>query len=78
MSCSNSSLICALTILIALEESLEVVFFDAEKKGIELICDVDILQTQDHVIGDQTRLRQILVNLLRYKISYNPSSLSLS
>ena len=41
-------------------ESIDVVSFDAEKKGLVLICDVDS-NTQDKITGDRGRLRQILV-----------------
>jgi signal transduction histidine kinase len=43
-----------------LEESLEVVAFDAHKKGLELICDFDPLKNDCNIIvGDATRIRQV-------------------
>lgn len=47
------------------EDALQIVSLEAEKKGIELLCHVDPSVPQK-IFGDQTRLRQILVNLLTY------------
>lgn len=53
-----------------LEESVEVVSFEAEKKKLELIFDCDP-KTQDLIIGDTKRFRQILVNLLSNAIKFS-------
>lgn len=45
------------------EESLDIVSFNASKMGIELIADI-APNLQDRVFGDDARLRQVMVNLL--------------
>jgi len=52
-----------------IEDSLEIVCFECEKKHLELIADIhpDI---QDIVIGDARRLQQILVNLLSNAVKF--------
>ncbi len=45
------------------EESLDIVSFNASKQEIELIADISP-DLQDKVIGDDARLRQVIVNLL--------------
>jgi signal transduction histidine kinase len=53
-----------------IENSLEVVWVNAEAKGIELMADIDpMLPT--NVIGDATRIRQILVNLLSNAVKFS-------
>jgi signal transduction histidine kinase len=67
------------------EESLEVVAFESEKKNLELICDMDP-NLHDNVTGDAgndnhlllysdqfylARLRQILINLLSNAVKFS-------
>lgn len=40
----------------------------SEKKKLDLICDIDPGVPQ-FIMGDSTRLRQILFNILRFEIS---------
>jgi signal transduction histidine kinase len=51
------------TLQLVMEESLEVVTFESDKKNLQLICDIDPT-VPCQIIGDATRLRQILINLL--------------
>jgi len=54
------------------QESMNVIAIEADKKGIELI--VDIQPPMDYlVIGDINRLRQILVNLLSNAVKFSDS-----
>ena len=43
--------------------------YPADRKGIELICDV-APEVPDAVVGDPTRLRQIIVNLLSNALKF--------
>jgi len=53
-----------------LEDSLEVVAFEAHKKNLDLISDLDP-SLPDWTIGDPTRVRQILVNLLGNAVKFS-------
>eukprot|EP01114_Cavostelium_apophysatum_P015452 TRINITY_DN4203_c1_g2_i1.p1 TRINITY_DN4203_c1_g2~~TRINITY_DN4203_c1_g2_i1.p1 ORF type:complete len:533 (+),score=125.93 TRINITY_DN4203_c1_g2_i1:164-1600(+) len=53
-----------------LEESMDVASFGCEKKGLELICEMDP-DLQEYVVGDPTRIRQILVNLLGNAVKFS-------
>jgi len=52
-----------------LEDSLDVVALEAEKKGLELILRW-IPEFPSHLIGDMVRIRQILVNLLTNAVKF--------
>lgn len=52
-----------------LEESFDLIASKAAEKGLELNYRIDS-QTPSHVIGDTTRLRQILVNLLSNAVKF--------
>ena len=53
----------------SLEETARLLAFQADRKGLELLCDVrpDVPEV---VVGDPTRLRQIVVNLLGNAIKF--------
>ncbi len=51
------------------EESLDLIAFNAAKKNLELTYIIHS-QTPDKIIGDVTRLRQILVNLLSNAVKF--------
>jgi PAS domain S-box-containing protein len=53
----------------SLEETTRMFAFPADRKGIELICDV-APEVPDGVVGDPTRLRQIIVNLLSNALKF--------
>ncbi len=53
----------------SLEETARMFAFPADRKGIELICDV-AAEVPDVVVGDPTRLRQIVVNLLSNALKF--------
>ena len=53
----------------SLEETTRMFAFPADRKGIELICDV-AAEVPDVVVGDPTRLRQIVVNLLSNALKF--------
>ncbi len=52
-----------------LEETARMFAFPADRKGIELICDV-APEVPEVVVGDPTRLRQIVVNLLSNAVKF--------
>lgn len=54
----------------SLEESVEVVSFEAHTKGIELITCIDP-SVPSSIVGDPGRLRQILVNLLSNAVKFS-------
>jgi PAS domain S-box-containing protein len=53
----------------SLEETVRMFAYPADRKGIELICDV-APAVPDVVMGDPTRLRQIIVNLLSNALKF--------
>ena len=53
----------------SLEETTRMFAFPADRKGIELICDV-ASEVPGVVVGDPTRLRQIVVNLLSNALKF--------
>jgi signal transduction histidine kinase len=53
-----------------IEESLEIVSFEAERKGLELISVIEP-SVPTMVVGDPVRLRQILVNLLSNSVKFS-------
>ena len=53
----------------SLEENVRMFAYPADRKGIELICDVSP-EVPDAVVGDPTRLRQIIVNLLSNALKF--------
>jgi signal transduction histidine kinase/CheY-like chemotaxis protein len=50
-------------------DPLKLLAVRAHKKGIELVCDI-CSEVPEHLIGDPTRLRQILVNLVGNAIKF--------
>ncbi len=55
-----------------LESTLEIFSLKAAEKGIELLCHVDA-SLPDRVIGDETRLRQVLMNLVGNALKFTES-----
>ncbi|MGO8814364.1 MAG: response regulator [Terriglobia bacterium] len=53
----------------SLEETARMFAYPADRKGIELICDV-AGEVPDAVVGDPTRLRQVVVNLLSNALKF--------
>jgi two-component system, sensor histidine kinase and response regulator len=56
----------------SLEETMRALAVRAHEKGIELLCDWKA-DVPEHMIGDQVRLRQILLNLLGNAIKFTPA-----
>jgi signal transduction histidine kinase len=55
-----------------LEDAMDMVSASAEKKGIELVCDISST-TPARVRGDPMRLRQVLLNLVGNAVKFTPS-----
>ena len=53
----------------SLEETVRMFATPADRKGVELICDV-VRDVPDVVVGDPTRLRQIVANLLSNALKF--------
>lgn len=53
----------------AIFEAIRVLAVDAHRKGLELIVDVRP-ETPQHLVGDPTRLRQVLINLVGNAIKF--------
>jgi len=56
-------------VLKVMEDSLDIIAMDAEKKNLEVILDVDN-NIPHYLIGDPVRIRQILVNLLTNGVKF--------
>ncbi len=54
-----------------IEETLKLMTLRAEEKGLELLCDIPS-DVPEYVLGDPTRLRQIVVNLIGNAIKFTP------
>ncbi|MFK7741456.1 MAG: response regulator [Planctomycetota bacterium] len=60
------------------DESTDIVAVEAERKGLQVFASVDH-RIQEETIGDPTRLRQILVNLLNNAVKFtNSGSISIT
>jgi len=53
----------------SLEETTHMFAFPADRKGVELVCDV-APQVPEVVVGDPTRLRQVVANLLSNALKF--------
>ena len=61
-----------LSIRSCIEEAIDLVAAKAAEKGIELICDVD-QSVPEATLGDITRLRQVMVNLVSNAVKFTNS-----
>jgi signal transduction histidine kinase/CheY-like chemotaxis protein/ligand-binding sensor domain-containing protein len=56
----------------AIDNAVELLSATASAKGIELVCDIDAT-VPESVLGDETRLRQVLVNLISNAVKFTES-----
>ena len=56
-----------------MEEALDVVSFEADRKGIELVSNPSSELTHIVVKGDSRRLRQIFINLMANSVKFSHS-----
>jgi two-component system sensor histidine kinase/response regulator len=53
----------------SMAETVKLLAMRVEQKGLELLCDIDA-DVPDEIVGDPTRLRQIIVNLIGNAIKF--------
>jgi len=54
---------------VAIDEAVRTLAVAAREKGLELLCEWKS-DVPDHVVGDQVRIRQVIVNLLGNAIKF--------